>query len=60
VDPGNIGSVELTVIYDMLANKYGKDKGSSKGRSVVDRVIARILEVIHINMYICTYNYFHH
>ena len=42
VDPTNVGSVELSVLYDLLSSKYGKDKGT-----LHERIYIIVLFFIH-------------
>ena len=42
--PGGETVIELEKMYDIISRKFGKDKGSSKSGSVLDKVIAKILE----------------
>ena len=44
LDPNNVGSIELTALYEILSSKFGKDKKSSGTGGVIERVIAKILE----------------
>jgi hypothetical protein len=44
LDPTNVGSIELTALYEILSSKFGKDKKSSGSGGVIERVIAKILE----------------
>jgi hypothetical protein len=44
LDPNNVGSIELTALYEILSSKFGKDKKSSGSGGVIERVIAKILE----------------
>eukprot|EP00606_Chrysophyceae_sp_TOSAG23-5_P000814 GSChrysophyteH2.ASY1.ANO1.1620.1 assembled CDS len=46
VDPGNVGSIEVTKLHELLSSRYGKDKKSAcegAAGGIVPRVIARIL-----------------
>ena len=44
IDPQGAGIVEFTALHETLAGRFGKDKTSAKAVSVVDKVIARLLE----------------
>eukprot|EP01033_Poteriospumella_lacustris_P003086 gene3086-2262_t len=44
IDPRNAGSSEVSVIHDLLSNRFGKDKTAAKSSSVLDRVKIKILE----------------
>ena len=44
LDTKNVGSIEVSLIHDLLVSRFGKDKSSSKNSGVIDRVIKKILE----------------
>lgn len=44
VDPGIVGSVEVSTIHTLLASRYGKDKSVAKSAGVIEKVIKKILE----------------
>ena len=44
IDPKSENLIEFEKIYEILSNKFGKDKSSSKSGSVMERVVAKILE----------------
>jgi hypothetical protein len=44
LDARRLGFVELGALHAYLSERFGKDKSSSKSVSVVERVIAKIIE----------------
>ena len=42
--PGGETIIELEKMYEIISGKFGKDRNSSKSGSVLDKVIAKILE----------------
>eukprot|EP01039_Chlorochromonas_danica_P004573 gene4573-5013_t len=44
IDPQKLGSIEVIKIHNLLSDRYGKDKTSQKGITVIERVIKKILE----------------
>jgi len=45
IDPGNIGSMTLTDLHKMFADRFGKDrKSAGEGQGIIQRVIARIMQ----------------
>jgi hypothetical protein len=44
VDPHNVGFVEIDSLHSLLSGRYGKDKTATKGVSVIERAIKKILE----------------
>lgn len=43
-DPSSAGMIDLTQLHGYLSGRFGKDKSSKGGGSVLDKVIARIRE----------------